>query len=204
MIRQAIESRANRRSIGLRTITVFDLEFTAWECSMARCWMTPGEFQEVVQIGAVKLDGESLAVLDELDLLVTPRINRDLSPYFTKLTTITNADLAARGMDFAAAYEGFLDFAEGGAIAAFGRDDEVLTANLRLYGIGGARPLPPFQDLRRWFAACGIDPRGLHSCDIGPLLGVPFQSQTHNALDDARSIAAGMKVMASRGARIAA
>jgi len=183
----------------LRTFTVFDLEYTAWECSMARCWMAPGEFQEVVQIGAVKLDAESLAVLDELDLLVIPRINRALSPYFTKLTGISDADLATRGIDFADAYARFLDFAEGGAIAAFGRDDSVLDANLRLYGIRGARPLPPFQDMRRWFAACGLDPRGLHSCDIGPLLGVPFQGQTHNALDDARSIAAGMKVMASRG-----
>ena len=183
----------------MRTITVFDLEYTAWECSMARRWLAPGEFQEVVQIGAVKLDGETLTILEELDLLVTPRINRDLSPYFTRLTGIGNADLAARGMDFTDAHDRFLAFAEGGAIGAFGRDDHVLDANLRLYGIRGARPLPPFQDLRRWFAACGIDPRGLHSCDIGPLLGVPFQGQTHNALDDARSIAAGMKVLASRG-----
>ena len=188
----------------MRTITVFDLEFTAWECSMARCWMAPGEFQEVVQIGAVKLDAESLAVLDELDLLVTPRINRDLSPYFTNLTGITDAALSARGMDFGDAYDRFADFAEGGTIAAFGRDDHVLDANLRLYGIAGARPLPPFQDLRRWFAALGIDPRGLHSCDIGPRLGVPFRGQAHNALDDARSVAAGMKVLASRGARTAA
>lgn len=171
---------------------------------MARGWMAPGEFQEVVQIGAVKLDGQSLAILDELDLLVRPRINRDLSAYFTKLTGISNAELEARGMDFTRAYDRFLDFAAGGTIAAFGRDDHVLTANLRLYGIGDARPLPAFQDLRRWFAALGIDPRGLHSCDIGPLLGAPFRGRAHNALDDARSIAAGMGVMAARGARIAA
>ena len=196
MIRSGQDSRSSR----LRTITIFDLEYTAWECSMARRWMTPGEFQEVVQIGAVKLDGESLAPMGELDLLVRPRINRELSPYLTNLTGISNADLAARGMDFVVAYDRFLDFAEGGTIAAFGRDDHVLIANQRLYGIAGARPLPAFQDLRRWFAALGIDPRGLHSCDIGPLLGVPFQGQTHNALDDARSIAAGMAVMAARGA----
>ena len=188
----------------MSTIIIFDLEFTAWECSMARRWMAPGEFQEVVQIGAVKLDAQTLTRLDELDLLVAPRFNRTLSPYFTNLTGISDADVAARGMDFAGAYDRFLDFAGDGTIAAFGRDDHVLTANLRLYGIRDARPLPPFQDLRRWFAACGIDPRGLLSCDIGPLLGVPFQGRTHNALDDARSIASGMAVMASRGAPIAA
>ena len=37
-------------------LTVFDLEFTAWECSMASHWLRPGEFKEVVQIGAVRLD----------------------------------------------------------------------------------------------------------------------------------------------------
>ena len=184
----------------MSVITIFDLEFTAWECSMARHWLSPGEFQEVVQIGAVKLDAGTMTRLDEFDTLVVPRINRTLSPYFENLTGITNTALTARGVDFFDAYHRFLDFAEDGAIAAFGRDDHVLSANLRLYGIADARPLPAFQDLRRWFAACGIDPRGLHSCDIGPLLGVPFQGHAHNALDDARSIACGMEVMASRGA----
>jgi inhibitor of KinA sporulation pathway (predicted exonuclease) len=186
----------------LSIITIFDLEFTAWECSMARHWLSPGEFQEVVQIGAVKLEADTMTRLGEFGALVIPRINRNLSAYFTNLTGIGNDTLAARGMDFAEAYDRFVDFAGGGAIAAFGRDDHVLMANLRLYGIGDARPLPPFQDLRCWFATHGIDPRGLHSCDIGPLLGVPFQGQAHNALDDARSIACGMEVMVSRGAHL--
>ena len=188
----------------MSAITIFDLEFTAWGGSMARGWMAPGEFQEVVQIGAVKLDGDSLATIDELDLLVRPRINRELSAYFTELTGISNAELEGRGMDFREAYDRFRDFAGDGVIAAFGRDDHVLRANLRLYGIGDARPLPPFQDMYRWFAAYGVDPRGLHSCDIGRVLGADVRGRAHNALDDARSIAAGLKVMVSRGARIAA
>ena len=43
------------------TVTVFDLEYTAWECSMARHWLAPGEFKEVVQIGAVKVTGQWIA-----------------------------------------------------------------------------------------------------------------------------------------------
>lgn len=188
----------------MSTITIFDLEYTAWECSMARRWLTPGEFQEVVQIGAVKLDGQTLAPLAEFEVLIRPRINSTLSPYFEKLTGIGNAALAARGVDFVQGYNRFLDFADGGVIAAFGHDDHVLDANLRLYGIQGARPMPPFQDMRRWFAACGIDPRGMHSCEIASALGVPFEGHGHNALDDARSIAACMTVMAARGAAVAA
>jgi len=57
---------------------------------MARRWLAPGEFKELVQIGAVKLDADSFASLAEFDMLVKPRVNSVLSPYFEKLTGITN------------------------------------------------------------------------------------------------------------------
>jgi inhibitor of KinA sporulation pathway (predicted exonuclease) len=186
------------------TITIFDLEFTAWECSMARHWLVPGEFKEVVQIGAVKLDADSFRILAEFDMLVRPRINPVLSPYFKKLTGITSERIARQGVDFAIAYARFLEFSEGGPVAAFGHDEDVLADNIRLYGMTGAGPLPVFYDLRGWFAVQGVDPRGMHSCDVGPALGVPFMGQTHNALDDARSIAGAMAVMAARRQRPAA
>lgn len=184
------------------TLVIFDLEFTAWECSMARHWLSPGEFKEVVQIGAVKLDTATLETVAEFDALVRPRVNPELSPYFEALTGISNAQAAREGVDFLEAYRDFAAFAAGGEIAAFGHDEWVLEDNLRLYGIRGAPGLPLFHDLRSWFAGQGIDPRGLHSCDIGPALGVPFAGRIHNALDDARSLAAGLAVMASRGARL--
>jgi inhibitor of KinA sporulation pathway (predicted exonuclease) len=184
------------------SITIFDLEYTAWECSLARFWLTPGEFREVVQIGAVKLDADSFALLEEFDVLVRPRINSGLSPYFENLTGITNAQLARTGVDFAQAYERFLGFAGDGPIAAFGRDERVLEENLRLYGIRDVRPMPLFYDLRGWFAVQGIDPRGRHSCDIAPALGLVFAGRGHNALDDARSLAASMEALAMRGARL--
>ena len=164
---------------------------------MASHWLRPGEFKEVVQIGAVRLDGGDFHILEAFEVLVRPRINAGLSPYFEKLTGITKARLAAQGVDFAEAYDRFLDFAGEGPICAFGHDDWVLEENIRLYGLQGAH-LPAFQDLRVWFAEQGIDPRGLHSCDIGPRLGVPFAGRRHNALDDARSIAGAMAIMAGQ------
>jgi inhibitor of KinA sporulation pathway (predicted exonuclease) len=195
--------REGRDSWGMRvsspTITVFDLEYTAWECSMARQWMTPGEYREVVQIGAVKLDADSFAEVAAFDVLVRPRINPGLSTYFQDLTGITQQMVTMQGVEFGEAYGRFLDFAGDGPIAAFGRDEQVLIDNLRLYGIEGARPLPVFYNLRGWFAVQGLDPRGLLSCDIAPALGVPFVGHTHNALNDARSLAAGMAAIAARG-----
>ena len=182
------------------TLTVFDLEYTAWDCSMARHWLEPGQFREVVQIGAVKLDGRDLKVLDEFDLLVKPRINPVLSPYFEQLTGIGNDQVAAQGVDFAEAYGGFAAFAGEGPICAFGHDEWVLEENLRLYGITDYRRLPRFADLRSWFAACNIDPRGRHSCDIAPALGLCVPGRAHNALHDARALAAGVGEMVRRGA----
>src|ERR1700744_5901689 len=96
------------KPIPMPALTVFDLEFTAWECSMASHWLRPGEFKEVVQIGAVKLDGASFEIIDEFDVLVQPRINGRLSGYFETLTGITNPQLRERGVDFAQAYIRFL------------------------------------------------------------------------------------------------
>src|SRR3954468_17891508 len=198
MIRRILDSAPAMtlpRPIEAATLTVFDLEYTAWECSMARRWLEPGQFKEVVQIGAVRLDGRTLAVMGEFDLLVKPRINPLHSPYFENLTGITSAEVAARGVDFVEAYARFADFAGEGPICAFGHDEWILEENMRLYGIGDFRPLPRFQDLRSWFAACNIDPRGMHSCEIAPSLGLAFQGRAHNALDDARSMAASMEEM---------
>ncbi len=188
--------------MALTCLTVFDLEYTAWEGSMARAWLEPGQFREVVQIGAVKLNAESFAVLDELDLLVVPRINGCLSAYFENLTGITGEMVARSGVDFGAAYDRLLDFAGDEPLAAFGRDDRVLQENLRLYGIK-ARALPLFYDLRAWFALQGVDPRGRLACEIAPALGMRM-GRAHNALEDARGLAAAMAVLAESGPKPAA
>jgi inhibitor of KinA sporulation pathway (predicted exonuclease) len=190
------------RGTGMPHITVFDLEYTAWAGSLAQSWLTPGQFREVVQIGAVRLDANSFAVLEEFDVLVRPRFNAGLSPYFENLTGITNAELQKGGVDFTQAYDRFIAFAGDGPIAAFGHDEQVLAENLRLYAIRDARPLPLFYDLRGWFAVQGVDPRGRHSCDIAPALGLAVSGRDHNALDDAKSLAAAMEAIAMRGARL--
>jgi inhibitor of KinA sporulation pathway (predicted exonuclease) len=132
-------------------------------------------------------------------VLVRPRINPALSGYFQNLTGITQGMVTQDGVDFAEAYARFLDFAGDGPIAAFGRDEQVLLDNLRLYGIAPSREMPVFYNLRGWFAVQGLDPRGMLSCDIGPALGVPYVGHAHNALNDARSLAAGMAALTARG-----
>ena len=179
---------------------VFDLEFTAWEGSMETRWLRPGEFQEIVQIGAVKVD-DLFNNGEILDILVRPRVNPVLSLYLEGLTGITNEDIRARGVDLTEAYRAFLEFAGGLTVVAFGRDDLVFADNLRLYGLSDAPPLPPYLDAKAWMTEQGLDMRGLHACDVAPSAGVPFSGHKHNGLDDALSVAAGIAALVSRGAR---
>ncbi len=166
---------------------------------MAQKWMAPGEFKEIVQIGAVKVGGD-FSPLETLDLLVRPRINPVISGYLQQLTGISNEAIAERGMDFAEAWRRFVSFAGPLPVIAFGRDDLVLMDNLRLYGITDLPALPPFIDLRGWLVANGIDIRGMHACDVGPAAGVPFAGHTHDGLCDALSVAAGIGALVARGA----
>ena len=179
---------------------VYDLEFTAWEGSMANHWLRPGEFQEVVQIGALKVDAE-FAAGETLDVLVRPRLNPVLSSYLERLTGITNEEVRARGVDFVQAYREFVAFAGDLPIIAFGRDDLVFANNLRLYGMTDLPPLPPYLNIIPWMAEQGIEVRGLHACDAGPAAGVPFGGHKHNAVDDALSVASGIRALMARGAR---
>ena len=178
---------------------VYDLEFTAWDGSMARKWLAPGEFKEIVQIGAAKVSA-AFSTLETFDCVVRPRVNPVLSGYLETLTGITNVTISERGVDFEEALASFVAFAGPLPIIAFGRDDLVLQDNIRLYGLKTIPPLPQVVDIRRWLIDNGIDVRGMHACDVGPAAGVPFDGHTHDGLADALSVAAGIKALMARGA----
>jgi inhibitor of KinA sporulation pathway (predicted exonuclease) len=179
---------------------IFDLEFTAWEGSLQYDWRRPGEFREVVQIGAVKLAPGNLKPIDEFDVLIIPRLNPVLSPFFTDLTGITNQQLQAQGVDFITGYRAFLDFAAGAQVWAHGRDDLVLGANLKLYGWDRHFPALNYTNSILWFLEQGVDLRGKHACDVAPAVGAEFSGRQHNAVDDARGVAAGIRALIAKGA----
>ena len=181
------------------SVVIFDLEFTAWEGSLASRWTRPGEYTEVVQIGAVKLDAERLKEPACFEMLVRPRINPELSSYFTALTGITNKRLQAEGVDFITAYRAFLDFVGEADIWAFGRDDLIFQGNLERYG-WTRLPVPPYVNAITWFAENGVDLRGKHACDVAEAAGADFVGRKHDALDDARGVAAGFAHLIAKGA----
>jgi inhibitor of KinA sporulation pathway (predicted exonuclease) len=185
---------------GRKAAIVFDLEFTAWEGSRQRRWSLEAERTELVQIGAVKLDAETLRVLDEFEMLVQPRLNPRLSDYLVDLTGITNAALAARGVDFVTAYRAFLDFTGAAHSWAFGRDDLIFAENLKLYGWDKALPAPHYHNVIPWFAENGVDLSGKHACDVAEAAGGVFTGRRHDALADAHGVAVGMATLIGKGA----
>lgn len=179
---------------------VMDLEFTAWEGSVARKWSGRNENKEVVQIGAVKLRTDDLQTVDSFEMLVRPRLNPAPSAYLTALTGITDEALAARGVDFITAYRAFLEFADDAPLWAFGRDDLVLKANLKLYGWEHAVGVPAYTNVIPWFAKQGIDLSGKHASDVAEAVGTVFEGRKHDALADARGVAAGIVKCVADGA----
>lgn len=178
---------------------VYDLEFTAWDTSLVRKWMAPGEYKEVIQIGAVKLDA-GFNPLDTFNILVKPRLNSELSPFIQTLTGISNRAVQKEGVDFREAICRFAVFAGALPVISFGRDDLVLADNIRLYGLKDLPPMPCAVDIRGWLMENGLDLRGLHACDVGPAAGVAFTGQTHDGLCDALSVAAGIRALMAKGA----
>ena len=82
-------------------MVVFDLEYTAWDGSLANNWSRPGEHREIVQIGAVKLDAtDGMVELDSFECLVMPKNNPILSDYFIELTGITQDRVDSHGVSF--------------------------------------------------------------------------------------------------------
>lgn len=179
-----------------RPLVIFDLEFTAWPGSRERRWSAPGEFREIVQIGAIGLDGDDRET-DSFDLLVRPIRNPRLSAYFTELTGITDDMVASRGVDLVEALARFDRFVAGRPLACFGQDLTVLAENCALQGLLDVWRDRPCHRLDRAFAAVRPDlVPGTSSGDLPARLGLAWSARAHDAVSDARALAAALAALA--------
>lgn len=172
---------------------VVDLEYTSWDGSLARGWSKPNEHREVVQIGAVRLDaGDGFGEIEALNVLVRPQRNPQLSDYFVALTAITNDRLAARGTDLPAALDALAVFAAGAPLHSNGDDGAVVAENCALIDIGNPLPQTGWRDIAPALHDL-LGREAVGSADIPALLGLPAPGPAHDALADARAIAAGLR-----------
>lgn len=178
-------------------VVVFDLEWTAWEGSQARGWNGPGEHMEIVQIGAVKLDGGlGLKETGGFETLVRPCINPDLSDYFTALTGITPAMVERNGVGFPAALKDFHRFvgSDTDMVLSFGKDPDVLALNCRMNDIENPFAPSVFGNVVPAFrSALGIGGGEFSSSDLPRLMDFAPPGAAHDAIGDSRCIAEALR-----------
>ena len=175
-------------------IIVFDMEWTAWEGSQQRRWSRSDEHREIVQIGAVRLDSKRFDELRSLKILVKPSVNITLSKYFVELTGITQAHVDKYGISLENAIQIFKGFVDGAAaIFSNGGDEEVFQENCDLIGIRYTLGEAPFYNAHPLLIECtGLSSDAIVSSKLPELLGIPTVGSSHDALADARALAASL------------
>ncbi len=181
-------------------VVVFDTEFTAWRGSVERAWQGPGEFREIVQIGAVRIDAKTLAETAAFSILIRPKLNPSLSDYFVALTRITNERLARDGVDFQAGTSAFAAFVGRRRMYCYGRDDRIMAANAERLGKPGLWSNTTAVNLRQWLVDVGIAVTGVSSGTLAKHVGSASQGIAHDALIDARSLAEAVRFLVKNGA----
>jgi inhibitor of KinA sporulation pathway (predicted exonuclease) len=180
-------------------IIVLDLEMTAWEGSLAAKWSRPGEYKEIVQIGAVRL-APDLSEVGDFSRYVRPVRNPVLSSYLTDLTGITQHMIDTLGSDFPSALCDFADFVDNASvIVSNGPDGDVVIENCHLNGIVCPINASRFRDIRKDVGnALTIGDAGAFSFMLPTLIGGQSPGRAHDALSDARCIAATLRFIATK------
>lgn len=184
----------------MKTAIIFDCEFICLEGSQRRYWCAANDPDPVIaQIGAAKLGlGNDFPILDTFMVYVVP-IDRygksySLDPFFTKLTGITNKNIANEGIALAQALAELEEFSEGAHFWSWGKDElNMVAISCYVAGIEPAIPAGRFDNAVKLLLAAGMPIQDLertpsnrlaeyYDVDHPPLRG-------HDARDDALSVA---------------
>ncbi|MDP6923210.1 MAG: exonuclease domain-containing protein [Candidatus Scalindua sp.] len=114
---------------------ILDTEWTTWPGALERSWSGKDEYREIIRIGAIIIDLDSLQEIEVLDVFVKPSINPNLSDYCIKLTGITDKQIQAEGIEIHEALHKFGDFVGDRKIFSYGGDILILFENMRLNNI---------------------------------------------------------------------
>ena len=129
---------------------IFDTEFTSWEGSLENNWNREGEFKEMVQIAGFKVEkkGNSLEIIDSIDIIIRPKINPKLSNYFTNLTGLTQDKIDNEGISFKDGIKKFYQFSKNNnkkiKLFSYGNDFLELNENFDYYNF------PEKSKFRNW------------------------------------------------------
>ncbi len=170
-------------------IIITDSEYTTWKDALQTGWSGPGQHREIVQLAAARVTSDFSKVIETIDLMVVPKINPKLSPFFIELTGIKQTAVDNHGMSFPARLDQFWSFSENGTlpVICMNADEAVVRENCRINEVQF-----PFENswhrLRPYLDQIGID-ISVSSGDLHKLTHDPLKSNmTHYALHDVLSM----------------
>lgn len=180
-----------------KIVVFYDVEHTSWEGFRESGWDLPGKFMEIVQIGAVRIDvADDWRELGVFSTYVRPIRNPTLSNYFMDLTGITQQRVDTEGRSFPDAINLFTEFINGenAPVASHGVDHKVIALNCDYTGISVPYIFERAINLRPWVATkMGVREGRYTSADLPHKLGFEHDGPGHDALVDARTVAAAIK-----------
>lgn len=165
-----------------RCYLVVDLEATCDDRGAV-----PRHESEIIEIGAVLVDGETLRPLEEFQTFVRPVVHPKLTAFCTELTTITQADVDG-APTFPEVAPELAGFGAGAVFCSWGNyDRNQLEQDARRHGI--PMPLPGSHlNIKEQFARVM---GGKQQGNRGALarVGLAATGTHHRGIDDARNIA---------------
>lgn len=174
----------------MRDYLVIDLEATCDDGGRV-----PRHQMEIIEIGAVLVDGRSFQLVDEFQTFVRPVRHPVLTPFCRQLTSITQAqvDAAPGFVDAIGALERFIvRHAQGGPPALFcswgNYDKGQFGSDARHHGV----KLPFGRDhlnLKQAFSDAMGSRKRFGMARALRRVGIPLQGTHHRGIDDARNIA---------------
>jgi 3'-5' exoribonuclease 1 len=168
-----------------RHYVVIDLEATCCDDDSF-----PRDETEIIEIGAVLVDGPTLAPLSEFQTFVRPVRHRTLTAFCTKLTTITQADVdtAPRFPQAIAALAAFLKDRDALFCSWGGYDKNQFRRDAQRHRVSlplGERHI----NMKETFSRRLGESRQYGTGQALRRLGLSFSGTHHRAIDDARNIA---------------
>jgi inhibitor of KinA sporulation pathway (predicted exonuclease) len=167
---------------------VFDLEATCWETQSE----SHQKKQEIIEIGAVKID-EDGEILGKFAEFVRPIFHTQLSPFCTKLTSITQVDVN-RARYFTEVVEDFKEWVgaydeEDYLFCSWGFfDQRALSKNCLMHNLDDAWTMPHISLKHQYPRVSGIGRTiGLKAAVLKE--GFEFSGLHHRGIDDALNLA---------------
>jgi len=188
--------------MNMHNFVIYDLEFTAWEDSVRTRWNSGKDKREIIQIGAVKVNGGTFEEMDSFNSFVKPIENPILSDFIVELTGITQEKLDTEGASFKEALVAFEKWREGLPAFAWGFDVKVLVENCKYYGITVPFDTKKFSNMKDVFRKYRIEPEGVNSGRAPELLGMTPTLRAHNALNDSRMILLALQALKEKEGRV--